>query len=62
MGTVTKDFREMYDYLQANRPDVLEWCKEMAKWHRIPLGAVFTFKEEQIKSLMAKKPKKRRAE
>lgn len=44
----------MYDYLKENRPDVLEWCKEQARWHRCPIGAIFTWKEEAIKRLMEK--------
>lgn len=55
---VTKDFRAMYDYLQENRPDILDWCRKQARWHRCTLGAIFTWKEEAIKHIMEKEERK----
>ena len=52
MGTVTPHFRELYDWLKTYRPDYLEWCKDYARCHVCPLGAVITWKEDTIRSMM----------
>ena len=54
---ITPNFRELYDWLKENRPDVLEWCKEQARWQQTPIGAIITWKEEQIRELMKKSSK-----
>lgn len=49
--------RELYNWLKENRPDILEWCKEQARWQQTPIGAIITWKEDAIRELM-KKPQK----
>ena len=50
--TISKNFRTMYDFLANEHPDVLEWCKDQARWHRCPLGATLTWKEDAIMRLI----------
>ena len=52
MGKVTSSFQELHDWLRDNRPDILEWCKDQARWHQVPLGAIITQKEDRIRAMM----------
>ena len=52
-----KMFRALYDELATNHPQILRWTEEQAKWHRAPLGAIFTWKEEEIRRMMEKERK-----
>lgn len=53
--TISKNFRTMYDYLANEHPDILEWCKDQARWHRRPIGTILTWKEDAIMRLIDKK-------
>ena len=53
--TISKNFGTMYDFLAREYPDVLDWCKDQARWHRCPLGAILTWKEDAIMRLIDKK-------
>ena len=57
MGTVTPNFRELYDWLKENRPDILEWCIDQARWQHCPIVAIITWKEGAIREMMRKPPK-----
>ena len=57
MGTITPNFRELYGWIKANRPDILKWCESQARWHRCPVGAIITWKEAAIREMMKKPPK-----
>ena len=52
---ISKNFETMYDFLACEYPDVLDWCKDQARWHKCPLGAILTWKEDAIMRLMDKK-------
>ncbi len=53
MAAITKNFRELYDWLKTYHPDYLEWCKDYARCHVCPLGAVITWEEGTIREMMA---------
>lgn len=57
ISRISQHFRELYDWLKENRPDILEWCKEQARWQQTPIGAIITWKEEEIREMMKKSPK-----
>jgi hypothetical protein len=54
MGKVTPNFQELHDWLKDNRPDFLEWCKDYARCHHCPLGAVITWQEGYIHEMIGK--------
>ena len=57
MAAITKNFRELYDWLKTYRPDYLEWCKDQARWRHCPIGEIITWKEDTIRRMMEKPPK-----
>ena len=62
MGKVTPHFQELYDWLRDNRPDILEWCKDQARWHKVPLAAIITWEEGSIREMMQQPPRRKQNE
>ena len=59
MGKVTSNFQELHDWLICNRPDILKLYKDWARLYQVPLGEIITWKEDRIREMMQKTPRRK---